>query len=51
LEKRECREGESDRLDERECSRGFCDLGTMEEEEMKSAELRTELEPAPVDTY
>jgi hypothetical protein len=49
LEKRECREGESDRLDERECGGGFCDLGTVEEEEMKRTELATELKSALVD--
>jgi hypothetical protein len=49
LEKRECREGESDRLDERECRGDFCDLGMEEEEEMKSAELGTELKPVSVD--
>jgi hypothetical protein len=45
------REGESDRLDERECGGRFCDLGTVEEEEMKSAELGIEVEPAPIDIY
>jgi hypothetical protein len=49
LEKRECREGESDWLDERECGGGFCDLGTEDEGEMKSAELGIELKLAPVD--
>jgi hypothetical protein len=49
LEKREFREGESDRLDERECRGDFCDLGMEEEEEMKSAELGTELKPVSVD--
>jgi hypothetical protein len=44
-------EGESDRLDERECGGGFYDLGREEEEEMKSAEFRMELEPVPVDIY
>jgi hypothetical protein len=49
LEKRECTQGESDRLDERECSRGFYDLGVVEEEETKRVELGTELELMPVD--
>jgi hypothetical protein len=31
------------------CGRGFCDLGKEEEELSKSADLGTELEPAPVD--
>jgi hypothetical protein len=49
LEKRECREGESVRLDERESDGGFYDLGTEEEEEMKSAELEIEFELALLD--
>jgi hypothetical protein len=49
LEKRECREGESDHFYERECSGGFCDLGMVDEEEIKRSELGTELKPVPID--
>jgi hypothetical protein len=31
------------------CGGGFCDLGMEEEEDRKSGELETELEPTPVD--
>jgi hypothetical protein len=33
------------------CGRCFCDLGMEEEEEMKCAELGTELELVPADRY